>query len=314
MTKTDIEKIIIAAIPSLSLKKTIEEKNYKFSEEELLAITYKYSPTFKRRLEILKFISENFSEKIQSWANDCIEYQKRLYDTFMESSDSYVFELHIIDTPGAHEERYLCKNYEAVLKEIEFFYKSYGGDYAERATDGDSSHKSYEVEKSCEAYISVVKRKVSDCKSEEDFIEDNFTECLLTRDIEIKEINIWSLENEKKRLGGVCMDCKDICINNFKVSYPSFVKNLDVVMYYELNEKKYSVALVNEDYALPYDNSTVYVLTLNSCEMKYKDYEEIEMTHEHIRSPFVEVVSFTDINKELQENYLNYKKYIKDKK
>lgn len=55
----DVQKEVIACLWSEDLKRHIAQTGFRFSEENLLIIAYKFAPTFAERIRLLGLITES---------------------------------------------------------------------------------------------------------------------------------------------------------------------------------------------------------------------------------------------------------------
>ncbi|MBO5981772.1 MAG: hypothetical protein J6Q24_04915 [Clostridia bacterium] len=170
---------IIDLLPSPDLKSKIKETNHKFSELELLKIICNYAPSLDSKHSFLERFSKIATPDITMFAKKIIESDKNNFANFIKESNEFVYELHIKDTPYSHDERYICKSYNAALICIDRFFEEYAHVGAKETE---------------ETRYTIDKRKIfSECDK---FEEDEYAECILGANKEILSISDWRVPHE----------------------------------------------------------------------------------------------------------------------
>ena len=184
---------IIDLLPSPDLKSKIKETNHKFSELELLKIICNYAPSLDSKHSFLERFSKIATPDITMFAKKIIESDKNNFANFIKESNEFVYELHIKDTPYSHDERYICKSYNAALICIDRFFEEYAHVGAKETE---------------ETRYTIDKRKIfSECDK---FEEDEYAECILGANKEILSISDWRVPHECDT-DVACCECEKLC-------------------------------------------------------------------------------------------------------
>ena len=277
---------IIELLPSTELKAKIKETNYQFKEIELLQIIYRYAPTFDTRIDLLERFSSVAESDVAALAKAYIKYELDSFSYFTEATDDCVYELCIKDTPEAYEEKYLCSSYEAALTCIDRFYEEY-----------ESSQK---TEKS---RYTITKRKVF---SENDtFEEDAYAECVLGANKTVLEVSDYrnpvDCDSEAS-----CSECKEICpFRCDDVSFPCFAHNYAVIKYKDYNGLEHFGVNICSGNCNGMAQE-LYVIPLDSSEMREHRFDADFFDHEHIELPLATLASPDDLDEVMRKNYFDF--------
>jgi len=281
---------IIELLPSVELKAKIKETNHQFKENELLQMIYRYAPSFDTRIDLLERFSSISTPDVSALAKAYIKYERENFSRFIKAPEGFVYELCIKDTPDAYEEKYLCSSYHAALACIDRFYE----EYANVATETEKSR------------YKIVKRKVF---SENDtFEEDAYAECVLGANKTVLEVSDYrnpaDCDSEI-----MCSECKEICPYRCdELSFPCFAYNYAVIKYQDYNGlEHFGVTMCSEEC----DGMTqeLYVIPLDSSEMREHRFDADFFDHEHIELPLVTLASPDDLDETMRKNYFDFVAY-----
>lgn len=292
----DLQKEILSCLWSKDLKRHIEETDFRFSQEDLLAIACQFAPNFSERLRLVGLIAQQCPE-VSDHAEKYIAWQHRCLAHFVSHDSSYVYELRILDDPSdrhAYEERYLCESYEAALEMIDGFYQCY--DFApEQPT----------------VRYTIVKRAI--LRAGQPFREDACGEAILGAGKLLIEVDDIPNESEHGVCPADCVDCPIRCIRNLDVAFPEFLPNRAAVQYRLPNGSlHYGIYLCFDWVGLGCD---AYVIPLDSEMMNTQDFDAHwgGHWHEHIPRPYVRSVPLEELPNNLRENYHAFTAWLTDK-
>lgn len=282
---------IIGLLPSPELKIKIKETNYRFSENELLQIIRKYAYDFDERLSLLKRFAEISSPEISELAKVCVEYEEKNYKHFIESSEGFVYEVHIKETPDSYDEKYLCSSYNAAILCIDLFYKEY-------------ANVAKETEKT---KYKILKRKIFSVNDK--FEEDVYAEAELG--CHKRLLNVSDYKNYCD-LEIMCSECKEICPRrNYELSFPCFVHNYDIIKYQDDEGRDcYGVNLcLNKCDGFAQE---LYVIPLNASEIRERRFDDCIYSHLHLDLPLATLATPDDLDETERKNYFDFVEYLKE--
>ncbi len=266
---------ILQLIKSNSLVTEINQREFKFTDLQLVRIIYDYAHTYEQRLHMLSEIMvTSQSQQACELAEKSIRYQMDAMTSFMAPQADVVYELHICDDPNAYEERYLCRTYEAALQLFHNFHS-----YFECLPNEDGRYW-------------IVSRKFVDGNTADNFSEDEVGVCCLTKDCEVLDVDVWDLYH--KDCDRSCENCERICLDNVSLDYPNFLENYDAVQFCGFRNKiHFGIFIMEGDCILPLDSEYA----------EYGDYKNINRSHEHIDPPFIEKIDVSTLNDEFRKRY-----------
>jgi len=285
----NIQNEIIACLWSEDLKRYIKETGFLFSEQDLLAIAYKFAPTFDERLRLLELVAGN-CPGVSNHARKCIAYQEKCLTHFQTCQPGQVYELKILDDPSDRdccEERYLCESYEAALEMIDGFYRCY--DFAP-----EQPTVRYTITKRC------ILRKG------DVFREDHCGEAILGAGKVLISVDNIPGETEHGPCPADCKDCGQLCIHDLEVDFPNFLPPRSPVQYRLANGHiRYGIDL---SYTFKSPLTDFYIIPLESEMLTSREYDDRWGCHwhEHIPVPNVRPVSPDALPEKLRENYLAF--------
>lgn len=279
---------IIGLLPSVELKAKIKETNHQFKENELLQIIYRYAPTFDARIDLLERFSRIAEPDVSELARAYIKYEQENFSRFIEATEGFVYELCIKDTPNSYEEKYLCSSYQAALVCIDRFYEEYA---------------QINTKETSESRYKIIKRKVF--SKNDTFEEDSYAECVLGAEKTVLEVSDYrnpaDCDSEI-----MCSECKEICPRRCDdVSFPCFVHNYAVIKYrnYEgVEQFGVNICLGDCDKMA----QELYVIPLNSSEIREHRFDAEFFDHEHIELPFATLASPDDLDETMRKNYFDF--------
>ena len=292
----DIQKEIISGFWSQDLKRNIEDTGYRFSEQDLLAIAYRFSPSYAERLRLLSLVAEH-CPTVSDHARKCMAYQKKCLAHFLDHACDQLYELKIQDDPSNPndcDERYLCESYEAALEMIDGFYREY--DFAlEQPT------VRYTITKRC------ILRKGST------FREDDCGEAVLGAGKVLISVDNIPGETEHGPCPDDCAGCNQLCIHDLEAAFPNFLPHQSPVQYRLPNGAvRYGIDL---SYMWDVPLTECYIIPLDSKMMTSREYESQWGCHwhEHIPVPNVRPVFPDDLPDNLRENYMAFLPWCTEK-
>lgn len=286
---------IIELLPSAELKAKIKETNHRFKENELLQIIYRYAPTFDVRIDMLERFSGVAESDAAALAKAYLRYERERFSHFVEVCRGFVYELCIKDTPDAYEEKYLCASYKAALACIDRFYEEY--------TDTGAK----ETEKS---QYRIIKRKVF---SENDaFEEDAFAECVLGASKTVLEVYDYKNPADCDLENG-CSECKEICPRRCdELFFPCFVHNYALIRYkYGNGAERFGVNICLEK--CDGMAQELYVIPLDSSEIREHRFDADFLDHEHIELPLVSLASPDELDETERRNYFAFVEFLRSR-
>lgn len=286
----ELQRRIVSLIPSTSLKNQIRLTNHRLSDADMLSTAYRYAPDYDTRIELLQMLEQHFTGELRDYTSRLIQVQRKMLEVFLESEDNAVYELHIKDTPGAYDERYLCKSFDAALRIIPLFFKE------------------YDCEENALTRYTIVKRRI--LSEEADFSEDELGELVLLAGMRVYSVNVWSFDHQAEDCSGQCLECNRPCANCHETIFPQFIQHGDAVRFYDFSGKEsYGIALVLDN--LPC--SEYYVIPLDSDAVRYHDFANIYTDHQHIPAPLTERIEEEAIPEKMREDYKACLQYILEK-
>lgn len=279
---------IIELLPSVELKAKIKETNHQFKENELLQIIYRYAPTFDIRIDLLERFSRIAEPDVSELARAYIKYEQENFSRFIEAPEGFVYELCIKDTPNSYEEKYLCSSYQSALVCIDRFYEEYS---------------TINTKETPESRYKIIKRKVF--SKNDKFEEDSYAECVLGAEKTVLEVSDYrnpaDCDSEI-----MCSECKEICPRRCDdVSFPCFVHNYAVIKYrnYEgVEQFGVNICLGDCDKIA----QELYVIPLNSSEIREHRFDAEFFDHEHIELPLATLASPDDLDETMRKNYFDF--------
>ena len=285
----DLQKEILSWFWSQELKQHIEKTGYRFSEAYLLAIAYKFAPSYAERLRMLNLVAEN-CPTVSDHARKIIAYQEKCLSHFLSHTQDQVYELKIKEDPSDphdYEERYLCESYEAALDMIDRFYEEY--DFAR-----EKPTVRYTVAKRC------ILRKGNP------FREDHSGEAILGAGKVLISVDNIPGETEYGPCPADCKDCGQLCIHDLEVDFPNFLPPRSPVQYRcSDGSLRYGIDL---SYILKSPLTEFYIIPLESEMLTSREYDDRWGCHwhEHIPVPNVRPVSPDALPEKLRDNYLAF--------
>ena len=287
---------IIELLPSKDLKKKIKQTNHQFKENELLQIIYNYAPDFNTRIELMKEFSGIASSDISTLAKLYIEYERDIFNQFIEPNEGFVYELSIKETPDSYEEKYLCSSYEAALECIDKFYEEYA--------DVDAKERN-------ETKYEIVKRKVFSIK--DSFEEDAYWSCELGTNKTVLKIYDCKSSSDCD-FDNLCSDCNQVCIHRCDdVLFPCFAYNYAIIKYSDHKGKEcfgVNICLHECDGFA----SELYIIPLNSSVIKEHRFEDSFNVHQHIELPLANLVMPDELEETMRNNYFDFVEYLRTHK
>lgn len=289
----NVQKVILSCLWSEDLTRHIEETGFRFSEEDLLTIAYRFAPSFAERLRLLELVAENCLT-VSDHARRCITYQEECLAHFLCHSSHQVYELKILDDPSDphnYEERYLCESYEAALEMIDGFYKEY--DFApEQPT----------------VRYTIAKRVI--LRKGDSFREDTCGESILGAGRELIEVDDIPNEREYGPCPDDCMDCPVRCVGNLNVEFPNFLPDRAAVQYRLPNGSMHYGIDLSHTQEGPI--SEFYIIPLDGDMLNTRDFDAHwgGHWHVHIPAPYVRSVPLDALPENLRENYLAFTAWL----
>ncbi len=286
---------IIELLESPDLKRKIKETNHIFSDVELLRIIYEYSKTFDQMISMMGEFSEVASAEASALALEYIKYEREKLKQFSESSEEFVYDLCIKETPDSHEERYICKTFDDVLVCIDEFYKEY--------TDVGAAETK-------ETRYTVKKRKIFSAGDK--FAEDTYFVCTIGENKTILEIEDWKGYNDCN-LDNLCSECHEICYSRCdEIMFPNFAEPYAIIRFSDWDGRsKFGVCLYFEGAWYREKLSEFYVLPLDCSSIVEERFDDTFSGHIHVSLPMATLASIHDLDEKMKKNYLAFVEYQK---
>lgn len=282
----ELQKEILSYLWSEDLKRHIEETGFRFSEEDLLTIAYKFAPTFAQRLRLLALVTEN-CPTVSDHARKCIAYQEKCLGHFLDHGPDAVYELRIQDDPSdpnTCDDRYLCESYEAALEMIDGYYREY--DFApEQPT----------------VRYTIAKRRI--LRMGEPFRAESSTDAILGAGKVLISVDDIPDESEHGPCVDICIDCQHPCAYNMAADFPHFLPDRAVVQY-QLPDGSLHYG-IDLSYMWEGPVSELYIIPLDGEMLNNRDWDQYDgfLDHEHIPAPYVRAASLSGLPEKLRENY-----------
>ena len=284
---------IIELLPSTDLKAKIKETNFRFNENELLQMIYRYVPTLDARIDMLERFSGIAAPEVSALAKVYIEYEQRKLKQFTDDTEGFIFELCIKETPDSYEEKYLCSSYHAALACIDRFYEEYAD---------------INVKETERTRYRILKRKIF--SGRDGFEEDTYGECMLGPGKAVKTIWLYKDPTECD-LDVMCSECKEICpCRCDKVGFPCFVRNYALVKYQDYEgQDRYGINICwCECEGMAHE---LYVVPLRAAEIREHrfDTKYFDFDHVHIELPLATLASPDELDDTMRKNYFDFVSY-----
>jgi len=296
-----LQEEMVKLIPSRDLQKAIRDSGYSCSEMALLALAFQCSPDFDSRLRHLQLLRDSFSGRMRTYADSLMATQRQMLETFLETDDGIVFELHIKETPDAWDECYLCASYGAAVRMIALFYQEYGG------------------QENPSTRYRIVKRRIL---SGESFAEDNIGTALLLPGAILHSVDLAEhFAEEHPELCTECADedeayrqahCPDCCNGSAEfhaATFPCFLSDLDTVEY-SMGFGPTAYGIVRHQGTAP--AADYFVIPLDTAEMCRHRFDIAHWPHHHIPAPFVWCISPESLPPSMQEDRLAYLSFLRE--
>ena len=286
-------KEIINLLPSSDLKAKIKETGHQFTEGDLLQIIYNYAPTFDEKLSMLERFSKIASSDVAALAKSYVEYEKNNFNSFMEETPGFVYELHIKDTPDSYDECYICASYKAALVCIDRFYEEYA------SVDAKETEKTK---------YTITKRKIF--FEQNKFEEDTFGQCILGANKVILEISDYRASSDCES-DTLCSECKEICPYRCdELKFPCFARNHAIVKYLDYEGKEqFGVSLCLDNHCDGLEEE-FYVIPLDSSAIREHRFDDNFYEHQHIPLPLATLATPEDLNETMRKNYFAFVRYL----
>lgn len=274
---------IIDLLPSESLRRTIREGHFTFSQPDLLRIIFNHAETFDQRIAYMERLAEVADTEVADYTRKSIAWQKDILARFMKVDPDEVYELEI-DCGGGFKETFICSTYDAALRLIDLFYDEYG-DVGAEETD--------------QTRYTITKRRIHDGNPERAYFEDQEAFCILGPKKRVLTVeDFTSPAPDDTDCDGVCLHCQKMCLFD-DILFPRFWKNGDVVSYTDsMGVRQMGICLDSEKYDLL---ERVYVIPLNCEAFCYRDFENVHTYHDHIVPSLVDVVDISQLDSALAD-------------
>ena len=290
MDYIDFHNKVIQNLQSESLKNAINESGQIYVPIELFKIIYDYIDKYNNRINFLKDLALIIDdEKLKEYINYCVEWLSDKFVEFKRSSDDYIYELIIKETPETGSERFMCKSFSSALDLIDEYYKI------------------YDFEPDEQAFYEIIKHRVFTGSMDE--VRDFSGSCVLDYQKNFCKV-IFPNEPDYYSCDGVCFECERQCITNVSIKFPDFIKYKDLVKYQSYNKCiKYGICLDE----LEYQGEDCYIVPLDCFALRYNKFEKAHDFHKHIPFPYIEKASETDLSNDNKKIYRDYLLYLDDK-
>lgn len=278
---------IIDLIPSESLKSKMRELGFRLSDKDLLSLAFQYAPDYETRLRLLTLLEKDLNGPLKDYAARLLRVQRRMLEDFRKSDAGTVFELYIQETPDAYEEKYLCASCADALAMIPLFYQAYEG-----------------KEQPCSRYT-VKKRRVLSASA--GFAEDELGVMELLPGPKLASVELFAFNHAAEDCDGSCLDCERCCVHRWDTVFPCFVGHGDAVKYTEGSGKThFGIAFSQKDAP----TEAVYVIPLDSDEVRLHDFENVHRCHTHVLSPLAERIDAAELPEPLRADYEACRDYM----
>ena len=227
-----------------------------------------------------------YDDNLKDYINYCVEWLENKFDEFKRSSNDYIYELNIKETPETGVERFICKSFNSALDLIDEYYKI------------------YDFEPDIKAFYEIIKHKVFTGKIDE--VRDFCGSCILDYQKNICEVT-FSNEPDYYGCDGACFECEHQCITNINIKFPDFIKYKDLVKYQSYNKSiKYGICLDEPEC----QGEDCYIIPLNCFALRYNNFDKANDFHEHIPFPYIEKAAEKDLSNEYKKIYREYLLYL----
>ena len=294
---------VINLIPSNDLKKCVKERNYQFSEKEVLKLILDYAPYFEKKIEMFETAAEVLEDKaMRTLAKKRVAFERKTYDAFMSAGDGYVYEIDVKINPNdVGDDTLIAKTYEDALKVIDSCLKCY------EITAKERTWARYTIKKKT---IGVPQRPNDIYKGKAGTVG----ECVLDCKLRILSLDMYAFKQEvpcKKDV--LCYECER-CIDVTDLHYPAFLKCFDLVAYYDdylhdPNHLTYGILCCDmqdcdfDSYVVSIDDNE-YIKNKNIDYQDEDGYYRVFDYHDHPDYTKIIKVEEKDVPKDTYENYL----------
>ena len=271
---------IIDLLPSQDLKNKISETNHKFKLRELLQIVQDYGCTFSEKQELWSYILEN-SDKDKNLIKSYVYYQNSLLKRFKEDGK---FLVHISGYNYADYKEYTLNSFNECMSAINYFLD----EHIERPPS------------------TIAIRKFHDENTEIGIFDGKYQlVCQLNSCGQIVKIFDYTHAGVDCSLS--CIDCDFDCVHAFyRVKYPSFVNENEVVKYYDNGKYQYGICIIYPNtFCSDYD-----ILPISSPVLKERLYDMDGEAYISVPAPLVEKMDFDELSDKEKEDYYAYMKYL----
>ena len=314
MSFKTLETKTIKMIPSPTLKEYLKKFDFRFTQKDLLKFIEDYAPTYETKINLLEEAAQEFSDKsVVLHAKKLIKYHKRSFDEFMTPSDDCVYEVEIHINPDDYDETYTVKTFDDALILIDNYLKRY-----RHIGCKDNELSKYNVIK--KTTIAPQKPSDLDCKVGE------LGRCVLGYKRVIKSVEMHYNGKYLRKCNGVCMDCKNECIDVHEPHFPAFLQPYDLVAFktnwsYDAIESRGKIYKCERNYEhieygilttdmTEYDDDTHVVLLANEYirgRNAFAQYDEgyyhIYDAHEHPSYAVLFKPDLSEVDKDILADY-----------
>lgn len=280
MTYQQIQDRIVSRFWSEGLKQEIQQRNYVFPPEDLMAVAWHHTDAWEERLERLELFAAYVPE-VAEHARQIIDWQRKKLADFKTPAPGEVYELRITDAPGEETLDFLCADFDSCFDLIDRYYEHF--DWIR------------ETEKT---RYSIVRRKLLTHADTLDLEELGSCDLLPGKIIG----QLWyGPSGEFEDCDGKCYQCKYDCIANQEAEYPNFLPDRSPVRY-RLPNGTVHLGVTLEHMTM---ECLVYIIPLDGEMLTNRDFGQFCLghDHEHIPVPDVDLIPREELPDDLRGNY-----------
>lgn len=291
MNCQEIQRRIVANVPSAGFRASVERTGHAFSPQELLKLAVDHAPDHMRRQELLSLLAENMP-KIAEHARALRAHGQRLMADFLMPQEGTVYELVISEEGAFSQDRYLCADWDAAQETLRWYRAEYADlDEADGGADD----------------CCIFKRRIL---REAGADGDELGWCRVGVDGAVLMVDMNDDTCEWGPCPRDCAACQRPCLNcQDDVACPPFVRPWDFVRYPGLRGwTAYGVAAPQRDPEALSQEVTVYPLSPETVHLR--EPHAVFCTHRHVSVATVEVVPPEALPASLQEKAAAYRAWL----
>ena len=290
MTFQELQKEVISFFPSRSFREHLARSAHRFSPEDLMAAIYQFVPLFEDRLRLLEALAE-ISPEVAQHARQVVCWQKETLKALQTPHPGAVYHLEVLDDPEDNVSVYLCADYETCLEMIDLHYERFDW-----------------VEECPESRYTITQKRIWHRGESPAELPEDLCQCILGPGKRLLRAEGFDGRDE---FGRSWEERESPSVAELYPAIPAWFENGCAVFYDAPGGVSgYALALTSQDVFT--DCPDCYLIPLCDEMPRHLDRDTFEQfrDHEHIASPYVEVLSLEELPEPLQDSYLAFYEYL----